>query len=250
MNMNDIVIFPESEENLVRAKKLSEKLNVKCVLEKEEADRAALALRFSEEGLYLTDNKNKLMADFSHMTGRLKKGVLDTELLVRAARIKNSEGPLRAVDATAGFGEDSMLLAAAGFNVSLFEKNPVIAAMLDDALRRAAQIPQLTETVSRMKLVCGDSIAAMKSLTDHADVIYLDPMFPKRKKSALIKKKFQLLQQLESPCENELELFEAALFARPHKIVVKRPAKGAYLADKRPSYSISGKAVRYDVIVL
>ena len=55
---------------------------------------------------------------------------------------------------------------------------------------------------------------------------------------------------METPCENEAELLEAAFDASPRKIVIKRPAKGAFLADKKPNYSIEGKAVRYDVFVM
>ena len=210
----------------------------------------SLELKHDTDGLYLTDNIVKLRADLVEMAPRLKKGVLDTELLVRAAKIKKADHALTAIDATAGFGQDSILLAAAGFSVKLYEKNPVIAALLEDALCRAKECPELKDAAGRMELAGTDSIEAMKALNKAPDVIYLDPMFPKRKKSALIKKKFQLLQQLETPCENEIELFEAALAAQPHKIVVKRPAKGAYLADRRPSYSLAGKAVRYDVFVL
>jgi 16S rRNA (guanine1516-N2)-methyltransferase len=74
-------------------------------------------------------------------------------------------------------------------------------------------------------------------------------MFPARQKSGLIKKKFQLLQQLEQPCTDEVELLNVALEAKPRKIVIKRPAKGPYLAEIKPHYSISGKAIRYDCFV-
>ena len=80
------------------------------------------------------------------------------------------------------------------------------------------------------------------------DVIYLDPMFPARQKSAAVKKKFQLLHHLEAPCANEEELLLAAIAANPRKVIIKRPIKGPLLAGIKPSYSISGKAVRYDCI--
>ena len=92
----------------------------------------------------LTDGTLELTADFARDLHRVKRGNLQRELLVRAAKIKRNPEPekgagdkaLTAVDATAGFGEDSLLLAAAGFSVTLFELNPVIAALLQDALRR------------------------------------------------------------------------------------------------------------------
>lgn len=81
------------------------------------------------------------------------------------------------------------------------------------------------------------------------DVVYLDPMFPGRTKSAAVKKKFQLLHHLERPCANEGELVRAALAARPRKVVIKRPIKGPHLAGIKPAYALVGKAVRYDVLV-
>ena len=154
------------------------------------------------------------------------------------------------MDATAGLGEDSLLLAAAGFEVLLFERNPVIAALLRDALQRAKADPRLADVAARMELSEGDSIEALGCLPEPPDVVYLDPMFPARRKSAAVKKKFQLIHRLESPCEDAEALLRAAIAARPRKVVIKRPPKGPHLADIKPSYSLEGKAIRYDVIAL
>lgn len=216
-----------------------------------------------------------IQIDLARMVPRLRPHNLQRELLVRAAKVKpravdgaNAEGmgaegvgakpapalaqpqPLRAVDATAGFGSDALLLAAAGFHVQLFERNPAIAAALREALGRAAQTPELAEAVSRMRLTQADSIAALPQLPEPPDVVVLDPMFPAKRKSAASRKKAQLLQHLEQPCADEDALLHAALAAHPRKIVVKRPLKGPYLAGIKPSYGLKGKAVRYDVIVL
>lgn len=75
------------------------------------------------------------------------------------------------------------------------------------------------------------------------------PWFPERRKSAAVKKKFQLIHHLEAPCQNEGALLAAAISAGPRKVVVKRPAKGPHLAGVKPSHSLAGKAVRYDVII-
>ncbi len=224
---------------------------------------AGLSLTEDANGLCLTDGKMTMRGDLSKMIPRIKRGVVGTELLVRAARLKDMSGTPTLIDATAGMGEDSLLLAAAGFNVILYEYNPVIAALLKDSLLRAARIPELADAVSRMSVAEGDSAEYMRTLRSAAhedsspssvndrlpDVIYLDPMFPESGKNALIKKKFQLLRQLELPCSNEEELLEAAVAAGPHKIVIKRPIKGPYLAGRKPSYSIEGKAVRYDCLI-
>lgn len=253
-----------------------------------------LVLHRTEQGLVLEKEKMSLRCDFLEMLPRIKPGKLQTELLIKAAKVKHKK-PLSdsttqtkkkidqsrvanekslpaspiAIDATAGLGQDSFLLAAAGFSVYMFEQDPIIAALLEDALDRAQSNPALANIVERMHLFTGDSISALERLGTSLsrdeqipqtsdsqpylavkpDVIYLDPMFPERTKSAAVKKKFQLLHYLEHPCENEEELLSAAMNIRPRKIVVKRMAKGPFLAGKKPSYSIKGKSIRYDCYV-
>ena len=198
-----------------------------------------------EDGLVLTDGSLSLRADFSSLLPRVKPGRLQQELLVKAAKVKGVDRPL-AIDATAGLGEDAFLLAAAGFDVVLYERDDVIFALLQDALARAATNPELAAIAARMEAHHADSIAALGDLGFRPDVVVLDPMFPARSKSAAVKKKFQLIHNLEKPCEDEQALLEAARAAHPRKIVIKRPVKGPYLANEKPHYSLSGKAVRYD----
>lgn len=217
-------------------------------LDRLDGESSSVRLVRDDYGLALVGDGMELRGDFSRMLLRLRQGRLQQELLVKAARIKGVEAPT-AVDCTAGLGEDSLLLAAAGFVVTLFERDQTIAALLADALERAAADPRLAEAVGRMTLVADDSIAGLATLPEPPDVVYLDPMFPARTKSAAVKKKFQLLHHLEQPCEEEEALVAAALAAQPRKVVIKRPAKGALLAGMKPSYSVAGKAVRYDVLV-
>lgn len=229
-----------------QAESLAAHLQTTVVTEPDAA--GGLLLCAGADGLSLTDGDLTLTVDFERERRRLTAVNLAREMLVKACRIKGKEHPL-VVDATAGLGEDSILLAAAGFSVQLYEYDPVIAALLRDGLARAARVPALAETVSRMDLHEADSIAALPALPQPPDVVLLDPMFPQRQKSALVKKKFQLLQQLEQPCENGAELLAAAMAAKPKKIVIKRPLKGAWLADRKPDYSLEGKAIRYDCFV-
>ncbi|MCR5640676.1 MAG: class I SAM-dependent methyltransferase [Lachnospiraceae bacterium] len=203
-----------------------------------------LVLHFTPELVSLEQGNLEMHGDLTTMLPRIRR--LSQEMLVKAARIKDAEHPLVAIDATAGMGEDSLVLAAAGYQVKLFEYNPVIAALLQDSLRRAAFIPELEEVVARMEFVPGDSIAGIAASAGTVDLIYLDPMFPERQKSGLIKKKFQLMQQLERPCDDEEALFQSAYAAAPKKLVIKRPLKGPYLAGRKPGYTIKGKAIRYD----
>ena len=107
----------------------------------------------------------------------------------------------------------------------------------------------MKEIAARMKLAEGNSVELMPALLDPVDVIYLDPMFPARQKSSLINKKLQLIQKLEPPCSQETDLFDAAISADPDKIY-KRPLKSDFLAGRKPSYTLSGKAIRYDCYTL
>ncbi len=207
-----------------------------------------LELRRDERGLALAGDGMELRGDFAHLLPRLRQDRLHRELLVRAARVRGVEAPT-AVDATAGLGEDALLLAAAGFEVTLCERDPVIAALLADALARVQEDERLAEVAGRMQLVEGDAKETLASLDEAPDVVFLDPMFPERRRRASTNKKLQLFQRLERPCEDEEALMAAALAARPRKVVVKRPLKGPYLAGVKPSSSLAGKVVRYDVIV-
>ena len=207
-----------------------------------------LELREDSRGLALFGDGLELRGDFAQLLPRLRQDRVHRELLVRAARVKGVEHPT-AIDATAGLGEDSLLLAAAGFCVTLCERDPVIAALLRDALERAADDARLAEAVARMQLIEGDAIVTLGQLDQAPDVVFLDPMFPERRRRAATNKKLQLFQRLEQPCEDEDELMAAALAVHPRKVVVKRPLKGPYLAGMKPSSSLSGKVVRYDVVV-
>ena len=207
-------------------------------------------LWIGREGVSLVEGETALQGDFRKSLQRLTPENLNRELLVRAAKIKGCKAEeMTVADATAGMGDDSLLLAAAGFRVQMYERNPVIAALLYDALRRASEEPELASAAERMRLHTGDSIALLPQLTPAPDIVLLDPMFPGRKKTGLSKKKLQLLQQLEQPCEQEEELLNAAAACGPQKIVIKRPLKGTYLAGRKPGFSIRGKLIRYDCIV-
>ena len=133
------------------------------------------------------------------MLHRVTNGRLQHEMLVRAAKSEKEER--KAIDATAGMGEDAFLLAAQGYEVTLYEQNPVVAVLLKDALRRAKKHPVLKDIAARMKLVEGDSVECMSK-------------------------------------------------AAPDKIIVKRPLKSEFLAGRKPSYTLNGKAIRYDCYTL
>lgn len=226
-----------------------------------------LQLRLDEYGLSLVRGGMRLQCDLTKLLPRLRYNNLTHELVVRAAKNKEMQRNPLAIDATAGFGEDALLLAAAGYTVEMYEKDRIIAALLEDGLRRAACVPELAGITARMHLHKEDSIPVMRKTAVSVvpgpetalpaqetslrpNIVLLDPMFPERSGSSQVRKKFQLIHCIEQPCDEEEELLSAAFAAAPRKIVVKRPLKGAYLAGRTPDYSIKGKAVRYDCFVL
>lgn len=249
-NTEHIILYAKNNADKSIVQSIETKLGIHAVYESSPALLDDYYLQLDADGLALVENGHVLRGDFTKMQSRLIPNNLNRELLVKACRLKGIQGQLTAIDATAGLGEDAFLLAAAGFHVHLYERNPIIAVLLSDALRRGLENPELAPVLSRMELHMEDSITVLPQLTFLPDIVVLDPMFPERQKSGLIKKKFQLLHQLEQPCTEEKALLDAAISCNPRRIVIKRPSKGSYLAGLKPSYTIKGKSIRYDCIVL
>ncbi len=246
-----IKVFFEKGGERGSAEKLARTIGVALTEDPEEASKADVLLRYNKEGLFFESEGQVLHGDFSTLRQRLEKGRVDHELLVKAARFKGEDSKnLRAVDATAGLGEDSMLLSFAGFTVTLYERDPIICALLKDAVRRACKIQWLADAAKRMNVIEGDSIVGLTRSLDAPDMILLDPMFPAKKNAGLVKKKFQMIYILERQSSDEDDILNAAISADPRKIVIKRPAGGPFLGGLKPGYSLSGKTIRYDCIVL
>lgn len=163
------------------------------------------------------------------------------ERLVRAVGKISDNGVL--IDATAGLGRDAALLARAGWQVTMLERQPVLQALLADGLARSGEL------AGQMALVSEDSVAWLSQHPRVAEVVYLDPMFPERDKSAAIKKELLWLQWLcgADSAAAEAWLLEAALTAARRRVVVKRPLRAPPLAGHAPASSLTGKTVRFDI---
>ncbi|MFU8764185.1 MAG: class I SAM-dependent methyltransferase [Haliea sp.] len=197
---------------------------------------------------------NPVAVDFGTAAMRHRRRGGQNELLGRAVGI-GKKTPLRVLDATAGLGRDSFVLADLGCDLTLAEREPVVAALLRSGLTRAqgADDLWLRAVAGRMTLVEGDVRKLGAATLQQHDVIYLDPMFPPRDKSAAVKKEMALFQTLFSHAVGAGDadaLLDWALQAPVSRIVVKRPLKAAPLNGQAPSHAIRGKAVRYDVYVL
>ncbi|HFS8120048.1 TPA: 16S rRNA (guanine(1516)-N(2))-methyltransferase RsmJ, partial [Providencia stuartii] len=170
------------------------------------------------------------------MAHRRKFGGGRGEAVAKAVGIKKDYLP-DVIDATAGLGRDAFVLAALGCQVRMFERHPVVAALLDDGLQRGYQDSEIGEWLKqRMSLIHASSITALANITTPPDVIYLDPMYPHRQKSALVKKEMRVFQSLVGADDDADSLLAPALALAKRRVVVKRPDYAAPLAgQKAPS---------------
>lgn len=195
-----------------------------------------------------------VQVEFGNAAMRHRRRGGANELLGRAVGV-GKKAPLQILDATAGLARDAFVLADLGCQVCLCERHPVIGQLLAAGLHNAQmrQDDWLETVVARMRLQHSDARALPAREVAKADVIYLDPMFAPRGKSAAVKKEMALFQALladTSTADDADQLLCWALEQDVARVVVKRALKAAPLAGVKPSHSIRGKAVRYDVHVL
>ncbi|MGA9033391.1 MAG: class I SAM-dependent methyltransferase [Sulfuricaulis sp.] len=180
--------------------------------------------------------------DFSHLDLRPYSPNLSRRQPLARALGKKAQS---VVDATAGYCQDALLFALMGYRTTAIERSPVIMALARDGLRRLTARSGITLD-KRLRLIEGDGRVLLPSITP-PEVIYLDPMFPpKRKKSAAVKKEMRLLRDLVGDDPDAKELLEISRRVALDRVVVKRPDDAPPLAPK-PSMSLAGKLVRYDV---
>jgi 16S rRNA (guanine1516-N2)-methyltransferase len=190
----------------------------------------------------------------------LKKGGLMVEIEPRPGEQRSFPAPKQGalaqalgksktvVDATTGWGQDSLYMFRMGFQVLCIERSPIMALLLLDAFTRLAQCDWVQALNLQVpQLLQGNAVELLGTLETIPDCIYLDPMFPpKRKKSALAKKSMQVLHELIGQDEDKQQLFAAAWQAAGKRVVVKSPDYAEPLGGK-PQQSFQGKLLRYDV---
>lgn len=214
-----------------------------------------LELQVTMQGLQLQELNSKtgpVRVDFVEGAAahRRRFGGGSGQMIAKAVGVQGSIRP-RVLDATAGLGRDAFVLACLGCNVQMIERHPVVAALLQDGLERALEDAETADVVARMQLMQGDAIELMSGWSDSApQVIYLDPMFPQRNKSAQVKKEMRLFQPLVGGDEDALLLLAAALELASHRVVVKRPRIAPAIEGAKPGYSLQGKSSRYDIYPL
>lgn len=169
--------------------------------------------------------------------------------LARAVGLKGAAAPTVA-DVTAGLGRDAFVLAWLGCTVRLVERSPIIAALLRDGLRRAARDRDIGPLVAaRLSLAVADGRDYLRGLAPNQrpDVVYLDPMYPHRHKTALAGKDMRLLRQLAGDDVDAPELLATALASARRRVVVKRPRRAPALVGPPPGFEIVAPNTRFDV---
>ncbi len=217
------------------------------------AGEAELALQVGEDGLQLQllgdDAPGPVRVDFLEGAAahRRQFGGGSGQMIAKAVGIAPGIRP-QVLDATAGLGRDAFVLATLGCPVQLIERQPVIAALLEDGLARAARDLEVGPIVARMQLHTGNAIDRLRQWQGEApQVVYLDPMFPHRDKTALVKKEMRVFRPLVGDDDDAPALLEAALALASHRVVVKRPRKAPVIEGPKPGYSLEGKSSRYDI---
>lgn len=214
-------------------------------------------LEFNSQAVQLHDcthsHYKPLKLDFTEggAAHRRKFGGGAGQMIAKAVGINGKLAP-QVFDATAGLGGDAFVLACLGCKVTLMERSPIAYVLLADALQRARQFakqhdPDLLPIMERLVLLPGNSIDYLTDCTQRYPVIYLDPMFPERQKSAAVKKEMQFFHALIGKDEDSTELFTRALAKTHCRLVVKRPRLAPPLAQNKANLILEGKSCRFDI---
>lgn len=247
-SLKQLAVFYAGEEDIASSQHLATQLNIPLyqVVDKHTPENFFLSYR--DGCLKLLDKE------------LLKKGGLMVEIEPRPGEQRSYPAPKQGdlaqalgksktvVDATTGWGQDSLFMFRMGFQVTCIERSPIMAVLLQDAFTRLADCEWVKNlNLDVPTLLHGNAIELLGNLETPPDCIYLDPMFPpKRKKSALAKKSMQILHELIGQDDDKQQLFQAAFKATGKRVVVKSPDYAEPLGGK-PSQSFQGKLVRYDV---
>jgi 16S rRNA (guanine1516-N2)-methyltransferase len=216
-----------------------------------EQKRFNFVLKVTDQGVTLSHTEKKA-------GGNLRINFLQGKIAFRLKHLQNQKNLLAKaigsktrihtiLDLTAGFANDSMVLAQLGFSVTLLERSKIVVLLLNDALQRALTHEKFAHI--KMKLIYIDAFLYLKQLKsgELPDVIYLDPMYPDTKKSALAKKEMFFLRHIVGNDLDSAELLPLALSRAKQRIIVKRPCSADFLSAKQPHHSIVGKQVRFDI---
>lgn len=243
-----IAVFCETEKRAPEAAELARSLGLPYTVS---AGNYAMLLVLTPERLELRQNgpdaPGGVAVDFASGLLRFRRlyGGGRKQPLAKAIGLKHNLCPT-VLDATAGLGRDSFILAALGCTVLMVERSKITAALLKDGLERGKLTSGINSIIARLSLIEGDS-RTLDHLPEAVDVISLDPMYPHRTKSALVKKEMRLLRTIVGDDIDASTLLEWALNQNVSRIVVKRPKGAPAITGPNPTFVIKSKNSRFDV---
>ncbi|MGH1484629.1 MAG: class I SAM-dependent methyltransferase [Cellvibrionaceae bacterium] len=212
--------------------------------------------------LYFTGRKSPGPVYVDFVTGaaahRRRFGGGKGQLIAKAIGIKGAYRPI-VTDLTAGLGNDGFVLASLGCQVNMVERVPLIFQLLQDGIERARSSDdlELKAIISRLSVSHQESINYLDSLEEPCDVIYLDPMFPEREKSAQVKKSMLAFQSIVGGDTDAGDLLSRSLLKTRYRVVVKRPRKAPSIDQQypdsdlpKPGLVLAGKSSRFDIYPL
>ncbi len=203
----------------------------------------AYFLTIAQDKIVLTNGKKeKVYVDFVEGSLNHRRRFSGKEMIANAVNIKENK---IIWDATAGLGRDAFVLASLDADVYLFERNKVVALLLLDGMRRALNCKSTASIIQKMTLTIG-SINSQNSLPK-PQAIVLDPMFPERQKTSLVKKEMRFLSAIVGDDKDAPSLLHCARQFPAQRIVVKRPRISETINDEKPAYQYIGKSTRFDV---
>jgi len=257
---NKIVVVADHPSFIPQAKGFSEKYELGLLESSSDLPHHEYALHFSEDGIYLSwlSSKKRLRLTIDFTGGRIahrrKFGGGKGQLIAKAVGLQSKRRHIDVFDCTAGQGGDAFVLASLGCNVLMMERSFIAHALLESGLERAGTIAnngdeELSNVIGRLSLILGDAKEFLVSSQRQFDVIYLDPMFPARKKSALVKKEMQFFHKLIGNDDDSNSLLEIARSHAIYRVVVKRPKGAPHLNNETPTFELSGKSTRFDIYV-
>lgn len=254
--------------------KLSLNLTTELITGKVNQKRRQQLTAHASQPLLLLDDKNKLSwlsgalsvaPEWDKLQRRIVSAGRKSELLLQAAKITADS---HVIDATAGFGHDSLILASTGAQVIMLEQQPVMALLLLAEQQRMSALPHWQKLMSRLQIFNTDALSYFayiqrtmisditsntadsddrnnkifnKATDNLIDVVYLDPMFPedsyqdsKTGKGAKVGKHMQALHRVASPptLVEEQELLQNA-----QALVSKGAKQGGRVIVKRPQHA-------------
>ena len=179
---------------------------------------------------------------------RLKYGRGRGQNLAKAVGMKFNKNR-NIIDATAGLGYDSFILASLGAKVTLIERSQKMHTLLQNGIDEGISFGgEIEKIVNRMELLFGDSKDILPKLTP--EVIMIDTMYKERKKTALVKNNMRLVREIVGPDTDYIELLEVALNCAKNRVVLKQPRYAEPIKDiKKCSHQIIGKTIRYDIFM-